>query len=87
MALSMRERGRLGGKATFEKYGKEHMSKIGKKGFKRLCTHFFLNSRRRALEHLNAKGRMKARYIKPTRSREQREADFRECCELVGMDY
>lgn len=30
--LSPAERGKLGGKATFQKYGREHMSKIGQIG-------------------------------------------------------
>jgi hypothetical protein len=33
MALSMNERGRLGGLATFQRHGRQHMSAIGKKGF------------------------------------------------------
>ena len=80
--MSMSERGRLGGKATFAKYGAAHMSKIGKAGFRRLCCKFLLNSRRRALEHLHAKGRMKARYIKWERTTpEQQAALWEQMCE------
>lgn len=63
MAMSMSERGRLGGLKCLANNGSEHMSKIGKKGFKALCCKFPGNSRRRALQHLNGKGLVKARFI------------------------
>jgi general stress protein YciG len=61
--MTKQEAGRLGGKATSLKYGKEHFSRLGKKGFKALCRKFPGNSRRFALMHLNGKGIVKARYV------------------------
>lgn len=48
--------GAIGGKTTAEKHGKEHMAKIGRAGFRRLCTRFPANSRRKALAFLHNKG-------------------------------
>jgi hypothetical protein len=85
--MTKSEAGRLGGKATLAKYGAAHMSKIGKAGFRRLCCKFLLNSRRRALEFLNGKGRMKARYIKRERTAPaQQEAAWAELCQRFGLD-
>jgi hypothetical protein len=61
--MTKRESGRLGGLATFEKHGREHMQAIGRKGFKALCCRFPGNSRRLALHHLHRKGIVQARYI------------------------
>jgi hypothetical protein len=56
-------------------------------GYRRLCCKFLLNSRRRALEYLNGKGRIKARYIKWERSTpEQQEAAWAELCQRFGLD-
>lgn len=63
MAMTMAERGRLGGLKCVSNHGTEHMSKIGKKGFKSLCCKFPGNSRRYALHHLNKKGIIKVRFI------------------------
>jgi hypothetical protein len=51
-----------GGRATVARYGKEHMSKLGKKGFRKLCCRFRDNSRKHALAFLNRRGSMAARY-------------------------
>jgi general stress protein YciG len=61
--MSMKERGRLGGMTTSERYGREYMARIGRKGFKALCCRFYANSRRRALMHLNGKGTLAARWV------------------------
>jgi hypothetical protein len=85
--MTMSERGRLGGKATLAKYGAAHMSTIGKAGFRRLCCKFLLNPRRRALEYLNGKGRIKVRYIKRERTAPaQQEAAWAELCQRFGLD-
>jgi hypothetical protein len=85
--MTKSEAGRLGGKATYKRHGRDHMSKIGKRGFKRLCCKFLLHSRRRALEYLNGKGRMKARYVKRERTTAaQQEAAWAELCQRFGLD-
>lgn len=35
------QRGRLGGQATYNKYGVEHMRRIGSKGFKAVADKYF----------------------------------------------
>lgn len=84
-AMSMRERGRLGGLATVAKYGDAHMSKLGKKGFEALCCRFPMNSRRRALYYLNGLGRVAARYV-ATYDRAKEEAAYAEICPMLGID-
>jgi hypothetical protein len=59
MSMSMSERGRRGG----QRHGAAHMAKIGRRGFSALAARFYGHSRRRALEHLNGKGRVKVRYL------------------------
>ena len=57
MAMSKAEAGRLGGLATFERHGVEHMRAIGKKGFAALAT-FARGGRRIALETLAERGKI-----------------------------
>ena len=78
--MTHQEAGRLGGLATVARHGKAHMSKIGKAGFRRLCTRFPANSRRRALEFLNARGTLKARWIARPRDAAREEALWVELC-------
>jgi hypothetical protein len=72
--MTRQEAGRLGGLKTFQTHGRDHMAKIGRKGFRKLCTHFPSNSRRLAIKYMNNKGRMKARYIPAPHPDEERIA-------------
>jgi hypothetical protein len=63
MSMSMSERGRRGGQVTFQRYGAAHMAQIGRRGLSALAARFYGHSRRRALEHLNGKSRVKVRYL------------------------
>lgn len=60
--MTRQEAGRLGGLKTLERYGKTHMSKLGRAGFRALCRKFRGNSRSDALAYLNGKGKVAARY-------------------------
>jgi len=60
--LSKAECGRLGGRATVERHGVEHMRAIGRKGFKALAT-FVRGGRQGALNRLVGKGRLA--YFRP----------------------
>lgn len=46
----------LGGKATYQKYGRRWMSLIGKVGFQRTCDKHFNGDRRAMVEDLIARG-------------------------------
>lgn len=54
--LSPKERGRLGGLATSQKYGKEHFSRIGKKGFQATTDKHFQGQRAYHLSWLRQSG-------------------------------
>ena len=41
--MSKREAGRMGGRATAAKYGREHMQKIGREGARVLWSRYFLH--------------------------------------------
>jgi hypothetical protein len=84
-AMSMSERGRLGGLATVAKYGPEHMRAIGRKGFKSLCCRFPMNSRRRALYYLHSRGLVTARYV-AVRDNAREEAAYAELCAMLGIE-
>jgi hypothetical protein len=49
--------GRLGGKATFDRYGRDHMSRIGKIGFARFAT-FARGGRSQTLAVLAGRGKI-----------------------------
>jgi hypothetical protein len=79
MALSMRERGRLGGLATLRRYGVEHFRTIGKAGFRALTRPG--GSRRLALQKLAALGKLTPRRPFPKPS--DNTATFTEAFDLI----
>jgi hypothetical protein len=60
--LTHSERGRLGGKATVDRHGREHMARIGKLGFAALARKlgFAGGGRRGALDRLIRSGKVPA---------------------------
>jgi hypothetical protein len=85
MGMSKAEAGRLGGLATAGKHGRAHMSKIGKAGFRRLCTRFPLNSRRKALAFLHKRGGIVARWLPRPYDKAAEAAATAEVCRMVGL--
>jgi hypothetical protein len=61
MPLTHAERGRMGGRRTFELYGREHMSTIGRAGFQAI-THFASGGRLGALVRLQMWGKLRMRH-------------------------
>jgi hypothetical protein len=55
MALSMSERGRLGGLETFRRHGRKHMAEIGKRGFETTVARHWLGDRHAYLLFLAAR--------------------------------
>ena len=90
MAMTMQARGRLGGLATLAKHGREHMSKIGKAGFRRLCCRFQSNSRRQALRFLQNKGLVvahcPAKLVGQPGWQERDEAAYAALCAELGIE-
>lgn len=54
----MAEIGRRGGLATFHRYGRDHMSAIGRKGFRVMVAKYWGGDRARAVRRLVELGRM-----------------------------
>lgn len=59
--MTKREAGAMGGRRTFERHGRDHMSAIGKRGFAALAT-FARGGRKAALGRLVARGRLARRW-------------------------
>jgi hypothetical protein len=76
----MRELGRKGGNATFERYGREHMAAIGRKGFAALAS-FARGGRKAALGRLAASGKLARRWP------ELSEKQTAELYEDVGIPF
>ena len=54
--MTRQESGRQGGRRTFELYGREHMARIGRRGFEVTCTRHFGGDRRAMLNDLIRRG-------------------------------
>jgi hypothetical protein len=76
--MSKAEAGRLGGRATFNRHGVEHMRAIGKRGFAALAT-FARGGRQEALVKLVERGRMRFHRPLPPFT----EADFEALYESI----
>jgi hypothetical protein len=70
-AMSMAERGRLGGRATVARHGVEHMRTIGKAGFQGLARSlgYMGGSRLGALQFLLSKGKIRTSAAAAARDR------------------
>jgi general stress protein YciG len=75
MAMSKGEAGRLGGRSTFARHGREHMAEIGRRGFQALAT-FKNGGRRGALARLASKGKLVAFHDRPDHEHDAAAAEL-----------
>ena len=54
--MTRKESGRQGGLRTYQLYGREHMARIGRRGFLATCTRHFAGDRRAMLNDLTRRG-------------------------------
>lgn len=77
--MTRREAGRLGGRATVARHGRQHMAALGRRGFDALARSLGYGGRRLALYRLASKGRIRPFVPDLT------EAEMAELYEAVGL--